>query len=598
MVCMKKEHIFLIILLLCTFLIRIYNANELSGGDDSQFAQLSAFAIKSPAKIIYPSFSDEPMSWGGLHYTRPFAVIPLVISILIFGYNKYAVLMPTLLFSVLSVLLLYLIVKKQFNTKTAFVASILFAFSPFHIAFTRSGFLHGALTFYFLLATFLVIKAIDERKNLFIYLAAFVCLANAWTTDFRGLIPLSALLPYLYFRKVKKEQIKHFFFAAFIVLGLFFIYMLIPLIFFKNPEFINSFISMFLYALPGHGAVMAGSGISILGSAKTMLNYLVMTPFMGLIFIPVLFGFLYSLKNIKKPKYALWLFWFLSIIIFYIHGKPYVERQVVIVPAFAVLASIGITHSLDFFVKEKKGLAFASLIALTISWIVLLAARFPITYASEYMSITKTNYFLSLIFGFLNNYYIWIIIFILLLTMLISHFYFRNINIKRQKNVLSIIVIIYLLLNFSVASALVIGGFGIYKRPNEVKVVADYIKNNLQDEKYACVAGIHDKSFIFYTQRVCASWLFINVSWIEQQVENNNLKYFVLNTYLYDGYTPGFGRIDQSDVVDNTSCTQPGEWHCNEPEKYNWLIKNTVDITYKTGLKPDNPYFRLYEYNK
>jgi len=536
------------------------------------------------------------MSWGGLHYTRPFAVIPLVISILIFGYNKYAVLMPTLIFSVLSVLLLYLIVKKQFNTKTAFIASLLFAFSPFHIAFTRNSFLHGALTFYCLLAAFLIIKAVDEKKNLFIYLAAFVCLANAWTTDFRGLIPIFALVPYLYFRKINKEQLKHIIFAVIIILLLYFIYMLIPLIFFKNSKFIEAFVYMFIYALPGHG--ITTSTMSVIGSAKTMLNYLVMTPFMGLIFIPVLFGFLYSLKNIKKPKYALWLFWFLSIIIFYIHGKPYVERQVVIVPAFAVLASIGITHSLDFFVKEKKGLAFASLIALTISWIVLLAARFPITYASEYMSITKTNYFLSLIFGFLNNYYIWIIIFILLLTMLISHFYFRNINIKRQKNVLSIIVIIYLLLNVSVASALVIGGFGIYKRPNEVKVIADYINENLGNEKYACVAGVHDKSFIFYTQKVCASWLLVNVSWIQEQVENNNLKYFVLNLYLYDGYTPGFGRIDQSGVFDNTSCTQPSEWHCNEPEKYNWLMENTVDITYKTGLKPDNPYFRLYEYIK
>ncbi len=28
----------------------------------------------------------------------------------------------------------------------------------------------------------------------------------------------------------------------------------------------------------------------------------------------------------------------------------------------------------------------------------------------------------------------------------------------------------------------------------------------------------------------------------------------------------------------------------------NWLMKNTVDITYKAGLKPGNPYFRLYEY--
>ena len=586
---MKKEHIFLIIILLCTFLIRIYNANELSGGDDSQFAQLATFGLKENWRIIYTSFPNEPMSRGNLYYSRPCTAIPLVASIWIFGYNKYAILMPTLIFSVLSVLLIYIIVKKQFNTKTAFIASIIFAFSPFHIVFTRNGLLHGALTFYCLLTAFLIIKAVDEKKNSFIYLAAFICLINAWTTDFRGLIPLAALLPYLYFRKVKREQLKHFFFAALIILGLFFVYMLIPLIFFKNPAFIKTFLFMFNYALPGHGAI--ASNVSIVESAKIMLNYFLMTPFTGLIFIPVLFGFFYSIKKIKKPRYALWLFWFLSIIIFYIHGKPYVQRQVVIVPAFAVLASIGIMHSLDLFIK-KKSIIFPLLIASTLSWIVFMIARFPLTYASEYKAMSQ-SYGLSLLFSLLSKYYIGIIA-VIFLTVFICNIYFKKIKTTKQKSILSVIVIIYLLLNVCVASALVIGGFGIYKRPDEVKVIADYIKDNLKDEKYACVAGTHDKSFIFYTQRVCAAWRLINISWIEQQVENNNLKYFVLNLYLYDGYTPGFGRIDQS----GNTCTKHGEWHCNEPEKYNWLMKNAVDITYKTGLKPDNPYFRLYEYRK
>jgi len=58
---------------------------------------------------------------------------------------------------------------------------------------------------------------------------------------------------------------------------------------------------------------------------------------------------------------------------------------------------------------------------------------------------------------------------------------------------------------------------------------------------------------------------------------------------------PGFGRIDQTG---NKTCIKLNTWNCNEPEKYTWLIKNTVDITYKTELKPDNPYFRLYEYKK
>ncbi len=295
---MKKENIFLIAILLCTFFLRIYNANELSGGDDSQFAQMATFAIQSPEKIIYPSQPDEPMSWGGVHYTRPFAVIPLVISIFIFGYTKYAILMPALIFSVLSVLLIYIIIKKQFNTKTAFIASILFAFSPFHIAFTRNGMLHSALTFYCLLTTFLVIKAIDEKNNTLLYLAAFVCLINAWTTDFRGLVPLIALLPYLWLKKVKTEKLKHFILAAFIAVIIYLGYMIIPLIFFNNPEFLKSFFYRTSMSLP---AGELPSSFSMIALAKTMITYLIMTPFIGLIFIPMLFGLSYSIKKIRKP---------------------------------------------------------------------------------------------------------------------------------------------------------------------------------------------------------------------------------------------------------------------------------------------------------
>jgi len=573
---MKKEQIFLIILLLCTFLIRIYNANELSGGDDSEYAQLSVFAIESKEKIIYPSFPDEPMSYGGYYYARPFAVIPIIAPILILGYNKYAILMPTLIFSVLSVLLLYLIVKRQFNTKIAFIASILFAFSPFHIAFTRNGFLHGALVFYCLLATYLVVRAIDEKRNLFIYLAAFACLINAWTTDFRGLVPLIALAPYVYLRDVDKKQLKHFFYAGIIVLGLFFVYMLIPLIFFNSPRFLQSFINMFVYAVSGTTESVLGGSMTLYESIIFMIKYLVMTPFVGLIFIPMTFGVVYLVNDIKKPECSMWLFWLLSILVFYMQGKPYVERQLVIVPAFAVLASVGLVYSL------KNRFVFPLLFASTSSWIVFMVSKFPSTYPEVYQSLSQYSF----LFYLLSKYYIIIIGVIFLFSVFLV---FRR---KKQ----TALLLAYLILNACVASALVVGGFGIYSRTDEVKVVADYLNENIGDEKYACVAGVHDKSFIFYTQRLCASWRFINVSWIEEQVENNNLKYFVLNLYLYDGYTPGFGRIDQSGVVDNTSCIKLGQWHCNEPEKYNWLMKNTLDITYKTGLKPDNPYFRLYEY--
>ena len=168
--------ILLILILILAFYIRIHNTNELSGGDDSQFAELAMFAHQNLYYLFYPSFPDEPVSFRGKHYARFVAILPLYISIGIFGYTKYAVAIPSILFACGSIFLVFLIVQKHLGNRVALLSSLLLALSPFHIAFTRSGFLHSQLLFIDLLIFYCVFKYFEKNESFFIYLSGLFLL--------------------------------------------------------------------------------------------------------------------------------------------------------------------------------------------------------------------------------------------------------------------------------------------------------------------------------------------------------------------------------------------------------------------------------------
>ena len=146
------------------------------------------------------------------------------------------------------------------------------------------------------------------------------------------------------------------------------------------------------------------------------------------------------------------------------------------------------------------------------------------------------------------------------------------------------ILIGFLIINIIVPVILVYNKMGIYQRPDEISKVAVFLRDNQGTEKYGCVAQVHDKTFAFYTGKVCARWEYINVSWLEEQTHKEDLKYFVIN--LYQENTGILNKKFFKDLEDEM------------PEIYEWLINNTIDITEETGLDKDNNYFRVREFKK
>ncbi|WP_050180052.1 ArnT family glycosyltransferase [Domibacillus robiginosus] len=94
----------------------------------------------------------------------PVALWVQAISAKIFGVSDWSVLLPEAIAGVLSVFVLYMIVKPAFGVKTARWAGLVLAVTPIFVAVTRTNNTDAMLIFTLLLAVWALMKSIQEKK--------------------------------------------------------------------------------------------------------------------------------------------------------------------------------------------------------------------------------------------------------------------------------------------------------------------------------------------------------------------------------------------------------------------------------------------------
>jgi len=613
----------LVVLIILAFCIRLWDNGGLSGGDDSGYAMWTFEALEQkPFGLLYLSIPDEPIIYRLCSFSRPMAVIPLALSVSLFGFTTFALKLPALLFSSFSVLLLYLILKRFYDEKFVLTTCTLFAFLPLYVAFTRTAFLEGQLVFLLLMSFYFYIRAIDEEKLFFFFIGGFFVLLNMLSTDFRGVAPLIAVLPYLFFSRYrifsryknkKKNIIRYLFydklFLAFIFSSLFFLavyifYLLVPVLFFNDSRILEHMSSM-LSTL----AVTEKAGFSSIGAAKVLAKLLFMTPFLGFVLVPSLFGLYFCLKKITKPINVFWVVWLFSSVYYFFQGQPSPVRSVIFTPVYCILCCIGLFSSYKLFMKHKKSLSISLLFFLTASSYILLLRLFPITFPAESKSLVDLLFFYgldNLYYSFMSFYWIG---FIIVLILALPIFYYGRLNIKIKnigsyrghiKSSIKVFVVLFILMviltNIAVSVLVIKNRVGVYYREDSITKIGNYLNKNLADEKYSCVAGIHSKTLTYLTQRYCVYWRNVTLDWLETNSRLGNVKYFIVNLYYLDGTTVGLGMFNPDGTLDLTN-NRTGLWYKNYPDKYMWMMNNTIDITTETGLSADNPYFRLRRFN-
>ncbi len=201
---MKKLFIRLIILL--AFVLRFYrlsdypalNADEAAIGYNAySLIETGKDEHGNPWPVHFQSFNDYK---PGLYF---YLVLPFV---KVLGLTELAVRIPGALIGVLTVLVLYLLVKELFkNERLALLSSLFLAISPWHLHFSRGGWEVNVATFLIVLGVWLFLKALEKPKY---YLFSVISLAFSLYVYHaaRIIVPLLGIgLLVIYWRQIKKH---------------------------------------------------------------------------------------------------------------------------------------------------------------------------------------------------------------------------------------------------------------------------------------------------------------------------------------------------------------------------------------------------------
>lgn len=107
-----------------------------------------------------------PLSPRGYSTYPPLNIYPLVLFIRILGLNGFGVRILSAILGTLMVPLAYLLARRLFDEKTAFIASVLTAFSPWGVTYSRMYLGILQQSFFFTLGLYFLVKGMDGDRRL------------------------------------------------------------------------------------------------------------------------------------------------------------------------------------------------------------------------------------------------------------------------------------------------------------------------------------------------------------------------------------------------------------------------------------------------
>ena len=195
---MRSKLIFAFVLII--FLVsRIFRISEIPGSVywDEASIGYNAYSIATDLK-------DE---WGEklpLHFRAfgefklPVYVYSVALFVKAIGLNEYAVRLPAVFYSLGTLIVVYLLMKKITKKEwVAILASFILSFSPWFFIFSRTGYEVTAGLFFFLLGTYLFLL-LDKSKYLLLVSTLSFILSFYSYNSFRIIIPIWLVLLFIY----------------------------------------------------------------------------------------------------------------------------------------------------------------------------------------------------------------------------------------------------------------------------------------------------------------------------------------------------------------------------------------------------------------
>ncbi|QQG42219.1 MAG: glycosyltransferase family 39 protein [Candidatus Woesebacteria bacterium] len=175
-----------------------------------KIAEIPVSVYWDEASIGYNAFSvatDLKDEWGDklpLHFRAfgefklPVYIYSVAVFVKLIGLNEYAVRLPAVLYSLGTLIIVYLLVKKITERDgPAILSTFILSFSPWFFIFSRTGYEATAGLFFFFLATYLFFL-IDKSKYLLPVLMVGFILSFYSYNSFRIIIPIWLAILFIY----------------------------------------------------------------------------------------------------------------------------------------------------------------------------------------------------------------------------------------------------------------------------------------------------------------------------------------------------------------------------------------------------------------
>ncbi len=226
--------------------VRVYNFGMVPNGfnQDEAFAAYEAYSLlnfgKDSAGYTNPTYF---VSWGsGMNVLESYLAIPFFY---IFGVSETVFRLPQLICGIISLPIIYFLIKRLFNRKIALIGLFLIAIAPWHIMLCRWGLESNLAPSFLLFGFFFLIKGI--QKNIYFIFSAMFYGISLYSYSITWLfvpITIIAVSIYLFYSKTKINI--RILIIAVIILAVFALPHILFLLINKGiiPEIRTSFISI------------------------------------------------------------------------------------------------------------------------------------------------------------------------------------------------------------------------------------------------------------------------------------------------------------------------------------------------------------------
>jgi 4-amino-4-deoxy-L-arabinose transferase-like glycosyltransferase len=212
----ERADISLIGILLLSAILNFYALQD--AGSNSYYTVAVKSMMTNFHNFFFASFDPE----GFITVDKPPVALWIqTISALLFGLSDFSVLLPEALAGVLSVWMLYKIVKPKFGRTAARIASLVLACSPIFVAVVRTNNVDSILILTLLVATWALMKSVEKQKMSFLLLAFALIGVGFNIKMLQAYMVLPAFyLFYLMARELKwTKKVIHLVFATLLLAG-------------------------------------------------------------------------------------------------------------------------------------------------------------------------------------------------------------------------------------------------------------------------------------------------------------------------------------------------------------------------------------------